>query len=253
MNWVGFYTLIRREVERTFRVITQTIVTPLISAFLYIFIFGSIVGGKIDLIGGVSYISFVLPGILMMNVVAAAFGSTSSAVYFGRWTRNIQEILVAPLSHLEMVIGFTLSGVVRGILVGVGVLFIAVLFGVAQMEHFGFFLFYLIGVSAIFSLLGILAGLQAGGFEQLSVWNTFIITPLSFLGGVFYSISMLPQNLHVIALWNPFFYFADGIRFSMVGISEANQTFGMLMTLFLIIGLSVLVERLFAKGWRIRE
>src|SRR3989344_1667815 len=106
MNWVGFYTLIRREVERTFRVITQTIVTPLISAFLYIFIFGSVVGGKIDLIGGVSYISFVLPGILMMNVVASAFGSTSSAVYFGRWTRNIQEILVAPLSHLEMVIGF---------------------------------------------------------------------------------------------------------------------------------------------------
>jgi ABC-2 type transport system permease protein len=252
-NFIGFYTLIRREVERTFRVITQTLVTPLISASLYIFIFGHVVGSRISLIVGVPYIQFVLPGILMINVVGSAFSSTSSAVYFGRWTRTIEEMLTAPLSHLEMVLGYTISGIARGVLVGVGVLLIALLFGAVSIQHIGFFLFCVVGVSAVFSLIGILVGLWASGFEQLSILSTFIITPLSFLGGVFYSITMLPQQLQFIALWNPFFYFANGIRYSMIGVNEANQFFGFLLTVFLIIGLFVVVERLFANGWRIRE
>ena len=252
-NWIGLYTFIRRETERTFRVAVQTLITPWISALLYIFIFGYIVGKRIDSIAGVSYIDFVLPGILMMSVISSAFAHSSSSLYFARFIRNIEEILVAPLSHLEMIIGFMTGAIIRGVIVGVGVFCIAVFFSAANVAHFPLFLFYLIGVSTVFSLLGILVGLWANGFEQLNVLNTFVIMPFSFLGGVFYSVTMLPEKFQFIAHINPFFYFIDGIRYSMIGIRESNHIAGYVLILGLILLLSSLVGYLFKKGWRLRE
>jgi len=252
VNWVGLYTFVRSEIIRTFRVVTQTLVTPWISALLFIFIFGSVVGQRIDLIAGVPYINFVLPGILMMNIIASAFAASSSALYFGRFVRSIEEMLVSPFSYLEMIVAFTVSAVVRAVIVGAGIYAIAILFGAAGIEHLGLFLFYSIAVATIFALLGLLVGLWAKGFEQLNVLNTFVIMPLSFLGGMFYSIDMLPEKFQIVAHLNPFFYFIDGIRYSMIGVRESNEAVGYLMLFGLILVLGALVHYLFKKGWRLR-
>jgi ABC-2 type transport system permease protein len=159
---------------------------------------------------------------------------------------------VAPLSHLEIIIGHTMSGVIRGLIVGLGVYAIAILFSAANMAHFGLFILYSIAVALIFSLLGLIVALWADGFEQLSVLNTFIITPLTFLGGVFNSIHMLPERAQFLVKLNPFFYFVDGLRYAMIGISESNIMIGAALIIFLIITLGAIVWRLFSIGWKIR-
>lgn len=252
VNWIGLWTIIRRDVERIFRVMTQTLVTPWISATLFIFIFGNVVGSRIDVIGGVPYITFVLPGILMMNIITSSFIHSSSGLYFQRFLRNIDEILVSPISYTEMVVGHVVSGVVRAVVVGLGVLAIGIIFGATQIHHFGLFLFYAISVAVIFSLIGMIVGLWANGFEQLNVLNTFAIMPLSFLGGIFYTLDMLPEKIRVVASYNPFFYFIDGIRFSMIGLSETNSVVGYIVIITSIATLGTLVVTLFRRGWRIR-
>src|SRR3989344_5399137 len=140
-----------------------------------------------------------------------------------------------------MIVAFTASAVIRAVLVGAGIYIIAIAFGAAGVEHFGLFFFWSVAVAVIFALLGLLVGLWAKGFEQLNVLNTFVIMPLSFLGGVFYSVTMLPPKLRILAFWNPFFYFTDGIRYSMIGISEANYIVGLIFIFSSIIILGSLV------------
>lgn len=253
VNWTGLYTFIRREMDRILRVKVQTFAAPLISAFLFIFIFGFVLGQKIDLIAGVSYMAFVFPGILAMNVLSSAFEHTSSSMYFGRWVRSIHEILVAPFSYFEMLIGFVLSATLRALAIGVGVLAIGLFFGAVTIAHPLLFILVTVAIAIIFSLLGILVGMWANGFEQLGVLNVFVITPLSFLGGMFYSVSMLPEAARLVTFANPFFYFIDMMRFATVGIHESNLAVGAAIILGLILGLSALVLHLFKIGWRIRE
>lgn len=252
VNWIGLGTFIRREIYRMFRVGIQTILTPLISALLYIFIFGHVVGRRIENVAGVAYIDFVLPGILMMSVISSAFAHSSSSVYFKRFIRQIEELLVAPFSHLEMVIGFVAGGVFRAIIVGLGVYILAIFFSASNMEHLGLFVLYILAIAMIFSLLGILVGLWAQSFEQLNILNTFVIMPFTFLGGVFYSVKMLPETLQTVSLFNPFFYFIDGIRYSMIGVSESNMAVGWAVIMVLLIAFWSLVVGLFKRGWRLR-
>lgn len=252
MNWIGLYTFIRREIKRMFRVAVQTIVSPLISATLYIFIFGSVIGSRIDTIAGAPYITFVFPGILMLNIITSSFAHSSSSVYFGRFIKSIEEVLVAPFSYFEIVFGYAFSAVIRGVVVALGVLGVGLLFGAVTLAHPLLFLFYIVAVSSIFALLGILVGLWANGFEQLSILSTFIIMPFTYLGGIFYSITMLPESAQALTRANPFFYFVDGIRYAMVGISEANAVIGLALISALILFLGSLVIYLFKIGWRIR-
>ena len=253
MNWIGLKSFIAQELERMFRVPVQTILTPLISAVLFIYIFGDIVGKNILPIDGVEYIVFVLPGVLMMNVLTSAFSHTSSSLYMHRFMRHIEEFLVAPLSHMEMILGYVTGGVVRGIIVGIGVLIIGLLFGATEISNIGLFLFYITAVSIVFSLIGVLIGLWAQGFDQFNMIAVFVITPLSFLGGVFNSITMLPDAMQTFVKFNPFFYFIDGIRFSMIGVSESNLTVGLVMIVGLIVVLGAIVMHLFNIGWRLRS
>lgn len=252
INWIGMFTMIRREVMRTFRVIVQTLVSPVMSATLYIFIFGMVVGKTIELIQGKPYITFVFPGILMLSVINAAFASSSSSLYFARFTRSIEELLVAPLSYLEIILGYVLGSIVRSLLIATLILIVGVLFGAVTFAHPAAFFLYVMGVSGIFSLLGMLVGLWAQNFEQLSVLNTFFITPLTYLGGIFYSVAMLPGTVATLTHLNPFFYFVDGIRFSMIDYSESNLLIGALVISGLLFGLGTLVFLLFKRGWRVR-
>ncbi|OGZ41695.1 MAG: hypothetical protein A3C80_01170 [Candidatus Ryanbacteria bacterium RIFCSPHIGHO2_02_FULL_45_43] len=253
VNWIGLGTFVLKEINRMFRVVLQTLISPWISAVLYILIFGKVIGSRIDLIAGVKYIDFVLPGILMMNIISSSFTQVSSSLYFQRFARHIEEILVAPFSYLEMIVAYVVGGVVRGLIVGLGVYIIAIFFTEASIEHFWIFLFYAFSVSMVFSLLGLLVGLWADGFEQLNVLNIFVILPLSFLGGVFNSIYMLPEGAQTFARLNPFFYFIDGLRYSMVGISEANTIIGLFIIFISIAGLGALGWYLFKIGYKIRS
>lgn len=252
-NWIGLYTMLRREVQRTFRVVIQTLVAPVISATLYIFIFGTVIGTKIDDFAGVPYISFVFPGILMLSIINASFSSASSALYFMRFTRGIEEILITPFSYVEMLVGFVGSAITRALMVAFLILGVGVLFGAVSLQHPVLFVLYISAIAAIFAMLGILVALWAEGFEQLQILNTFVITPLTYLGGIFYSITMLPKTVATITQFNPFFYFADAIRSSMIGYSEANSAIGAFVIGGLVVGLGILVTQLFKHGWKIRS
>lgn len=252
MNLVGMYALIHRETWRYFRVIIQALITPWITAALYIFIFGSVVGSRIQSFDGVPYLHFVLPGILMLNVITAAFIQGSAGLYFHRFTKSIEEMLVAPLSYFEIMMSFVIVGVLRGILVGAGVYAIAIAFDAAKIFHLGWFVLYTVAVSIIFTLAGLLVGLWANNFEQLAVFNTFVILPLTFLGGVFNPIKLLPDAIEPFARLNPFFYFVDGLRYAMVGVRESSLAAGTLLMAMLIFGLAFLVWHLLRIGWKIR-
>ena len=245
--------MVRVEIERFMRVATQAIVAPWITAILYIFIFGSVVGTRIDTIQGKEYIEFALPGILMLSLIGTAFAQSSSSLYFKRFAKHIEEILVAPISNGTIIFAFMMGSIVRGLVVSFAVLLTGVFFGAASFYSIGLFIFYIVGVAGIFGLLGILIGLWAKGFEQLNALSTFIITPLTFLGGVFYSITMLPEIMQKITIWNPFFYFVDGIRYSMIGIAESNLTFGISFVIAMNIILFSIVWYLFKIGYGLRD
>lgn len=253
MNIIGIKTLILQEFQRFTRVWVQSLVSPWMSALLYIFIFGSVVGSRIDLIAGVRYIDFVLPGIVMMNLITSAYMQGAFSIYFKRFARHIEEVLVAPFSNFEMLVAFVIGGVARGMIVGIGVYVIALFFTAATISHFFLFLAYSIGVTLIFSFVGILIGLWAENFEQLNVLSTFVIMPLTFLGGVFNSITMLPPTFQTMVQFNPFFYFVDGLRFAMIGIREGSALTGNLLIMGLIVVLGTCTLHLFQKGWKIRS
>ncbi len=253
INWIGLGAFIRRGVKRTFRVAIQTLIAPVVSASLYIFIFGTVIGSRIQEVSGVPYISFVFPGILMLSIINAAFASASSSLYFMRFTGGIQEVLIAPFSYLEMIVGLISESIVRAVMVAGLILLVGVLFGAVSLVNPVLFLVYITAIAVIFALLGIIVALWAESFEQLQMLNTFVITPLTYLGGIFYSITMLPPLAQQVTLFNPFFYFANGVRASMIGVNEANVVIGVGITGVLIVVLGSVVFYLFSIGWKIRS
>jgi len=253
INWVGLGTIIRRELLRLMRVPVQAFVAPWISALLFIFIFGYVVGGRIALIAGHRYLEFVLPGIVMLNVVNAAFLQASSHVYFARFMRYIEETLVSPLSYAEMIIGVIAVVVIRSLVTATGILVIATLFGAARITGIAEFAFWIFVVAIVFGLMGQIVGLWAENFEQLTMLNIFFITPLSFVGGVFNTVEMLPSWLRWMAWGNPFFYFINGLRHSMIGFTEAPEGLGAVVTVTLACVLGAIVWRLYSVGYGLRE
>ena len=253
INWVGLGTIMRRELSRLMRVPTQAFIAPWISALMFIFVFGYVVGTRVISIGGHRYIEFVLPGILMMNVVSSAFLQASSQIYFQRFLRYIEEALVAPFSYVEMIVGLLAMTVVRSVITAIGILLIGAAFGATSISGILEFLFWIVSVAIIFGLLGIIIGLWANNFEQLTMLNIFFITPLSFVGGVFNTVHMLPDWMRWIAWANPFFYFINGIRHSMIGFSEAPELLGAGFTVSLAVILAVVVWKLFSVGYGLRE
>ena len=253
INWIGLWTIIRREWSRLMRVPIQAFLAPWISALLFIFIFGFVVGGRIALIGGHRYIQFVLPGILMLNIVNASFLQSSSQIYFSRFLRYVEETLVSPLSYAEMIAGILSVVVVRSVITALGILAIGIAFHATSIDSIGEFLFWIVSVSVVFGLLGIVIGLWANNFEQLTILNVFLITPLSFIGGVFNTVSMLPSWLKWMAYANPFFYFINGLRHAMIGFTEANEWIGVGVALGLCVVLFLSVQRLFSIGYGLRS
>ena len=253
VNWIGLWTMVRREIQRLMRVPIQAVVAPLISALLFIFIFGFVVGGRISTIAGHRYIEFVFPGVLMMNIVNAAFLQATSQIYFQRFQKSIEEILVSPLSYVEMIAGAISIVIIRSIVTAIGIMLIGVVFGAVHMHSLPEFLFWVVFVSMIFGFLGIIVALWAKTFEQLNILTVFFIQPLSMVGGVFNTIGMLPSWLRWLAYGNPLFYFINGLRHAMIGFGEGPAAFGAIFTVLLAAALGGIVWRLYAVGWGLRE
>lgn len=252
MNLIGFQTLVTREIKRTFRIINQVIWPPLISTLLYLFIFGYSLGSRIRDIDGVPYLEFLIPGLIVMSVVEASFSESSASLFQGRFTNSIQELLVAPLSYLEMVLGYVVGSILRGLIIGNLIMLLGWLIVGVSPANWGLYLLFMILISAFFSTMGLVMGLFAESWDQLSIPGTFVITPLVFLGGVFNSPRMLPENLQTFVSANPLFYLIDGFRASMLADWEAPvmQELGFLV-LLTIFGL-VLALHLFRRGYKLR-
>ena len=215
--------------------------------------FGVIIGSRIDFLDHIDYIDFVFPGILMLQLIGGAYGQASFSLFFHRWGKTIEEMLSSPLSYVEIIAGYVIGSVSRALAVGSGVFVIALLFTQANMEHVFLFFFYILLISTLFSLIGIIVALWSEKMEQLNMLQTFIITPLIYVGGVFNSIDMLPEHVHWLVKLNPFFYMVDGIRYSMIGYTESNLIVGTICLTVVTVGLFALVTGLFRKGWKLRS
>jgi ABC-2 type transport system permease protein len=253
INWIGFYTLVRREIGRTKRVIGQALIAPFITATLYIFVFGYVVGGKIQTIEGIKYISFVFPGIFSMNLIMAVFGATSFSVFFLKFQKTIEDMLTLPLSYAELVISLIISGIFRAFAITLTLSVVAVTFGVDTLAHPLVLLLYVLLTSIFFGLLGVVAGVWAdNSFEKYGLVNNFILTPLTFLGGSFYSVSMLPEKFRFLVNFNPIFYTVDGIRYSLTGYHEASLVLGIGVLSGLSFVVLIMCVYIFKTGWKLR-
>ncbi len=222
-NPIGVLALSRREIHRFLSVASQTIVPPLITSFLFMYIFGVAIGQRIDFSStGLSYFGFLVPGLMTMHLISSSYENTTSSLFIGRWHNHIQEVLLSPLSYFEMVLGLLAGGLTRGVIVCVGVYFISLVFGPMAMAHPFWLIFFMVTISVIFSCAGMMGALWAEDFNMLSVWNIYLIVPLVFLGGVFHPLKMLPPIAQVISHFNPMFYLVQGIRYSVTGISDVS-------------------------------
>ncbi|MEO0411670.1 MAG: ABC transporter permease [Pseudomonadota bacterium] len=254
VNWLGLWTFYAREVRRFLKVFTQTVAAPAITTLLFLVIFIVALGREGRVILGLPFAVFLTPGLIAMAVIQNAFANTSSSILIGKVQGTIQDVLMPPLSNLELLVGYVLSGVTRGLLVGGGV-WIATSFwpGIDLIpNHPIAFLYFLLSAAVMLSMLGILTGLWAEKFDHSATITNFVVQPLSLLSGTFYSMDRLPGIWSSISQLNPFFYMIDGARFGMTGVSDGNVITGAFVTLGINVALFVVCWRLFQSGYRLR-
>lgn len=252
MNTIGLYTIFIKEATRTRQVVIQAILSPVLMTFLYFLVFGGAVGSNLPMVSGLSYRAFILPGLIMMSLTMNALMSASSGLYFPRFTGTISDYLTAPLSYLEITLGFALAAVLRALIISSLVLLTAWYFEPVQVTHPLLCLFFCASLALGFAFLGCVIGVWARDFEQLSFIPSIVITPLSFLGGVFYSPSMLPEFWSSVTRLNPLFYIVETLRFCFFGQSTANPAAGVYTVLLLIVGCLLSLRQMFLKGSKLR-
>ena len=252
MNWVGLLTIIKRENLRTIKIINQVIWPPIISSLLYIFIFGFSLGQNFE-VGEVSYLVFLVPGLIMMNIIMTSYEESSSSLFLGKFINYIQELLISPLSYIELVLGFLFGSILRSAVIS-SLIFIVFLFFVdVSINNIFLYLFFLLFVSLFFACIGLIIALWAEEFDNLAVLNTFFITPLLFFGGVFHSIKLLPEIFQKLSLINPLFYIIDGFRYSILGESDFNIYYSTLIVFILATVAFFYTVYLFRKGYKLRS
>jgi len=253
MNWLGFRTLFTKEIMRFTKVYLQTIFAPIITALLYLLVFARILEGRMDLFGDISYTAFLVPGLIMMAVIQNAFANSSSSLIQSKVTGNLIFIMVTPLSYLEVYLAFTLAAVVRGVLVGLSVYIVALFFIPLPLFNIFYIFVFLFMSSAVLATLGMIAGIWAEKFDQLAGFTNFVIMPLSFLSGVFYSIHSLPPTWQTLSHFNPFFYMIDGFRYGFFGSSDVNPLFSLGVVATFLAGLAALTLHMLNSGYKIRD
>jgi ABC-2 type transport system permease protein len=252
VNWIGFQTLAWRELVRTYKVINQVIWPPIITTVLYIFVFGLALGSRIKTVQDVPYAAFLIPGLIMLQVISATYDECSSSVFQGRFMNSIQELLIAPMSAVEIVGGYIVSCIVRALLIALVILAVGALFVRTLPQDWFLFFAVTILVAILFGALGIVFGLMAEKFDHIAVMTTFIITPLVFVGGVFTSIDFLPPAIRAASLFNPMFYMIDAFRYSFTLHSDEPLGRSLVILTLLAAGSLALALRLTAIGYKLR-
>jgi len=253
VNWRAAWAIYKFEMSRTGRTLLQSIVSPVISTSLYFVVFGAAIGSRITEIEGVSYGSFIVPGLIMLMLLTQSTANASFGIYFPKFVGTIYELLSAPVSAFEIVLGYVGAAASKSIILGLIILATAGFFVPLQIQHPFWMIAFLLLTAVTFSLLGFIIGIWADGFEQLQFIPLLIITPLTFLGGTFYSINVLPPPWQTIALFNPVVYLVSGFRWSFYGIADVSVGVSLGMTVMFLVACLVIVSWIFRTGYRLKR
>ena len=252
LNLIGLWTLYAKEVRRFLKVITQTVLAPVITTLVFLAIFALALHQAQRTIGGLPYLQFLAPGLVMMAVVQNAFANTSSSIVIAKVQGNIIDYLMPPLGPGELLLGLAAAGVTRGAIVGTAVLAAMLPFVWLPAPHLWLAVFFVLAASLMLSLLGVLAGLWSDKFDQIAAVTNFIVTPLSFLSGTFYSVVALPEGVRWIAFANPFFYMIDGFRFALTGHAGGAVALGVVLLIGVNAGLWLAALQLLRRGYKLK-
>ncbi len=253
LNWIALKTLVRKEILRVSRIWVQTIVPPAITMTLYFIIFGNLIGRRIGTMDGFDYMQYIAPGLIMMSVITNSYGNVVSSFFGAKFGRHIEEMLVSPMSNATIIIGHVAGGVMRGLLVGALVSMIALGFTRLEVEHPLITLSMVVLSSTVFALAGLINSIFARKFDDIAIIPTFVLTPLTYLGGVFYSISLLPEFWQKVSLANPILYMVNAFRFGILGTSDISIAYAYLIVVLFVIGLFSVSLMLLNRGVGIRE
>jgi len=253
MNWIGLWTLYLKEVRRFVKVLTQTIAAPVITSLLYLAIFALSIGALRPAVQGVPFVQFLAPGLIMMTMIQNAFANTSSSILISKVQGNIVDVLMPPLSALELNIAFAMAGVTRGLVVGLATAIVMLPFVTLHVQHPWIMLFFAFGASLMLSLLGILGGIWAEKFDHMQAITNFVVLPLTFLSGTFYSVQQLPPLAQTITHYNPVFYLIDGFRYAFTGQSDGSLAIGIAVVIGVNLALWLLCQSLLQRGYRLKS
>jgi ABC-2 type transport system permease protein len=253
MNFHAIRAIYTFEMARTWRTLLQSIIAPVISTSLYFVVFGAAIGSRIAQVDGVSYGAFIVPGLVMLSLLTQSISNASFGIYFPKFTGTIYELLSAPVSYREIVISYVGAAASKSILLGLIILATAGLFVPLHIEHPLWMILFLLLTAITFSLFGFIIGIWADNFEKLQLVPLLIITPLTFLGGSFYSIKMLPPVWHTISLFNPVVYLISGFRWSFYGTADVNITISLAMTVMFLAVFLAIVAWIFKTGYRLKS
>lgn len=253
IQWVAFGTIVTKEVRRFMRIWQQTLLPPAITMTLYFIIFGNLIGSRIGEMGGVDYMAFIVPGLIMMSVITNAYGNVASSFFSNKFQRSVEEMLVAPVHPGTILLGFVMGGVVRGVLVGLIVTLLSLYFTDLQVHNIWVVISVILLSAILFSLGGFINAIFATKFDDISIIPTFVITPLTYLGGVFYSIGLLPAFWQTVSQFNPILYMVNTFRYGVLGVSDVDLLTSYAMLLVFIVVLSLYCIWLMRRGVGMRQ
>jgi len=253
VNWHAVKAIYHFEMARMFRTVVQSIVAPVLSTSLYFVVFGSAIGSRIQTVDGTSYGAFIVPGLIMLSLLTESIGNASFGIYFPRFTGTIYEVLSAPVTAAEVILGYVGAAATKSVILGMIILATASVFVPIEIKHPFYMVAFLVLTAATFSLFGFIIGLWADSFEKLQVVPLLVITPLTFLGGSFYSISMLPPVWQTITLFNPIVYLVSGFRWSFYEIADVRVGISLALTLVFMLTCLATTWWMLTTGWRLKK
>ena len=253
MNYYAIKAIYTFEMARWWRTVTQSIVSPVVSTSLYFVVFGAAIGSRIESVEGVSYAAFIVPGLIMLSLLQQSLSNASFGIYFPKFAGTIYEILSAPISHIETVTAFVGAAATKSVILALIILATANLFVDITIQHPVWMIVFMVLTAVTFSLIGFIIGIWAEGFEKLQLIPLLIVTPLAFLGGTFYSITMLPPTWQTVALFNPVVYLVSGFRWSFYGVADVNVGISLAMTLVFMAAALGIITWIFKTGYRLRS
>ncbi|WP_026348734.1 ABC transporter permease [Psychrobacter lutiphocae] len=251
-KWIAFRTIVVKEIRRILRIWPQTLLPPVITMSLYFVIFGKMIGSRVGEMGGVPYMQFIVPGLIMMSVITNSYSNVVSSFFSAKFTSSIEELLVSPVSKHSILMGYISGGIFRGLMIAIIVSLVAQFFTRLGVEHFFVMLFTVLGTSILFSLGGFINAVFARSFDDISIIPSFVLTPLTYLGGVFYSLENLSEFWQNVSLLNPIVYMVNSFRYGILGYSDVNVWYSMLAIFIFCIIFYVIAYRLLDNGSRLR-